>query len=264
MTDDNEHAPDAGDMSSAHEPAEQPGAGRPVSAFLLGIALGVVSLALIWTAVSTLSDDSVDAAGTPSQAVAGGGSSDASSDPSSDPSSGASPAADDPTGPTRMERCSSSANALDPSLRAAEPAMDQWAVHVGAMNKLVAGELTLQQATAFWNQTRVGAQRQIARFQDAVSMMRHHGVDCPAPARLSSASPALRACAQRVAADLRTIEAARTAIHTWDEHVHHMEMLRLGTMSPARATRLWLSLWHQGVRELEAYRDSMGGAPGCR
>jgi hypothetical protein len=141
--------------------------------------------------------------------------------------------------------------------------MDQWAVHVGAMNKLVAGELTLQQATAFWNQTRVGAQRQIDRFREAMSTLRRHGVDCPPPGLVSPASPALRACAHQVAADVRTVQAARTAIRTWDAHVQHMEMLRMGTMSPARATRLWLSLWHRGVHELEAYHDSMGGAPGC-
>jgi hypothetical protein len=132
------------------------------------------------------------------------------------------------------------------------------------MNKLVAGELTLQQATAFWNQTRVGAQRQIDRFQEAMATLRRQGgVDCPAPTMLSPASSELHACAQRVAGDVRTLQAARTAISTWDEHVRHMEMLRMGTMSPAQATRLWLSLWHRGVHELDAYHDSMGGAPGC-
>ena len=35
--------------------------------------------------------------------------------------------------------------------------MRQWEVHIGAMNQLIDGEITLQQATRFWNETRRAA-----------------------------------------------------------------------------------------------------------
>ena len=33
-----------------------------------------------------------------------------------------------------------------------------------------------------------------------------------------------------------------------------MDMMLLGELSPEDATRMWLSMWQQGVRDLDAYR----------
>ena len=71
----------------------------------------------------------------------------------------------------------------------------------------------------------------------------------PAPA-------AVRSCARLVDADLGVLRVARTSIDTWDKHVHHMDMLRMGTLSPDDATRMWLSMWQRGVQELKAYRTA--------
>jgi hypothetical protein len=167
---------------------------------------------------------------------------------------------DPPAEATRMERCVSAHDALQAPLEAARPALDQWKVHVGAMNQLVVGEITLRQATAFWNRTRVGAQRRVEAFDAAWAALRRDGVDCPSPRLMAPAMPALRPCARQVEAEIRVLEAARTSIRTWAEHVRHMDMLRMGTMSPEDATAMWLSMWQQGVRDLDAYRLAARGA----
>ena len=33
-----------------------------------------------------------------------------------------------------------------------------------------------------------------------------------------------------------------------------MDMLRMGTLSPEKATEMWLAMWRRGVRDLDAYR----------
>jgi hypothetical protein len=158
-------------------------------------------------------------------------------------------------GTTRLSRCTRAARDIETALNAARPSLDQWAVHVGAMNKLVVGEITLQQATDFWNRTRVGAQRRIAAFRDTAETLRRQGVDCPSPALLAPGARALPGCARQVDAEVRAFRAATTSIDTWDEHVGHMDMMRLGELSPERATRMWLSMWQDGVRDLDAYRS---------
>ena len=155
---------------------------------------------------------------------------------------------------TRAARCSEAAAALEAPLGAAQPALRQWDVHVDAMNKLVVGEITLQQATAFWNQTRVGAQRNVDRFQKAWTALERTGVDCPAPALLGPATAAVRSCSRLVEGELGVARTAKTSIDTWDTHVQHMDMLRMGVLSPEKATEMWLSMWRRGMRDLDAYR----------
>lgn len=240
-----------GGIDREHEPADEPAGSRLVPAFLLGLLAGIVVLGLVWMIVWAASD-TAEIEGAPNQARLPGL---ASGSPSASPS---------PEGPTRMERCTSAANALRAPLRAADPAMAQWEVHVGAMNKLVVGAITLRQANAFWNQTRVGAHRQIDRFHSGLAALRRHGVDCPAPGLMAQASPALRSCARQVAADLRALQAARTSVATWSMHVREMEMLRMGMISPAKASRMWLSMWQRGVRQLEHYHVAERAAQRAR
>jgi hypothetical protein len=138
--------------------------------------------------------------------------------------------------------------------------MDQWEIHVGAMNQLVVGAITLQQASAFWNQTRLAAKRKIGRFEDAVGTVRRSGLNCPVVDRLGHASKALRSCALRVDADEQAVETAQTAIRTWATHVEDMDMLRMGHLSPADATQAWLASWEQGLQEIQAYQGAARAA----
>jgi hypothetical protein len=211
---------------------------RPLArAFGIGALAGMVLLGLVWVTVSAVSHDPASA----------GREDRASLTDQSLSTTGR------PPGPTPVQRCARVAGALLGPLQAAGPALDQWQVHVGAMNKLVVGAITLQQATAFWNQTRVGAKARIADFDRADQVARQLDVTCPMGRPRGGRSAALRACVQQVRADTHAVSAARTAVHTWEMHVGDMERLRSGTLSPAAATRMWLSMWQRGVRELHSF-----------
>jgi hypothetical protein len=215
-------------------------------AFVVGVLAGMIALGLVWaTARYIIAPDS-------DQATTTGDISTTTPTSEGEPSPGAQGAGSS----SRMYYCRQADADLRRVLLAAAPAMDQWAVHIGAMNKLVVGAITLQQATEFWNQTRVGAQRNLERFRSAMRRIPFTGVDCPDPSGLEQTSAQLHACAERVAQERRAVDEARTATRTWGGHVRHMEMLRMGHMSAARASRLWLSSWRQGVAELRAYRHA--------
>jgi hypothetical protein len=57
---------------------------------------------------------------------------------------------------------------------------------------------------------------------------------------------------------------AAVTLGTWQIHVHHMDMLRAGEMTPEEATRLWLASWRQGDRELKAYSRATQATRGQR
>lgn len=240
--------PDARPAGSVEELASGP---EPQLLFGGGVVLGAVVLALVWAFVSVLGHDA--GGGTSNPAVADVGGSLIGSAPRSPQSS-------------LRDRCIEAAAALRGPLGAAEPAMDQWAVHIGAMNKLVTGAISLSQATAFWNQTRRGAHQHIQQFHRSLRTLREEGLDCPPPGRLpTTADEAARSCSSRVDADLRAVTLARTAIDTWERHVRDMERLRTGRLSPADASRMWLQMWQEGQGQLDRYRAAARAAraEGC-
>jgi hypothetical protein len=208
--------------------------------FVVGAVLGLVGV-FVWVGV-TSDDEAAQQASSPSTAV----------EPKAQGNAGSAPPQAEVD--TRPERCSQAAQVLELPLVAAGSSLQQWDLHVTAMNQLVAGEITLQQATRFWDETRLGAQRNVERFRTAWTELERTGVDCPAPAFLGPAPAAVRSCARLVEAQQEVAQAAKTSIDTWDMHVQHMDMLRLGTLSPEKATEMWLSMWREGVRDLDAYR----------
>lgn len=225
-----------------------------LGSLLGGIAVGAVILGAVWMLVGSFPGvfDKGQATDSGEPRAALGAVPSTTSQSSSSPSS---------TSSTRLERCRAAAKAVESPLELARPALDQWDVHVGAMNKLVVGAITLQQATAFWNQTRVGAYDRIGRFENAEAQLERRGVDCAAPRLLGSgASPALRACAQHVNAEVRALDSARTAITTWKHHMDAMDQLRSGKLSPTAATKMWLTMWQRGVHELEGFRAAADAA----
>jgi hypothetical protein len=211
---------------------------------LIGVICGAALVGLAWRLEGDSGSEEGDKGGTLSSSVQ------RQQPPAASPGAGAVTPIDD-----RVSRCGEVYRAQTQPLSAAARSMSQWQVHIGAMNKLVVGAITLPQATAFWNQTRVGAAQRIAAFRKTTRAMHEEGIDCPAPGLLSrTASPALRTCARQVDAQLGTVRVARTAIRTWDMHVQDMERLRTGKLSPARATAMWLSMWRIGQHELDVYR----------
>jgi hypothetical protein len=163
--------------------------------------------------------------------------------------------------PDRLSRCREVFGAQAEPLRAADASLTQWEIHVGAMNKLVTGAITLEQAMAFWDETRLSAGRLLARHDAAMVDYSHRTARCPLTRPGKTASAAAH-CAKAVAARGKVLYAATVADARWREHVHHMEMLRDGEMSPEEATRLWLLSWQKGVRELRVYHDAGDAADG--
>jgi hypothetical protein len=145
-------------------------------------------------------------------------------------------------------------------LQEAAASMDQWEVHVGAMNKLVVGAITLPQATQFWNQTRVGAMAHLDSFTTDDGQYQQRTTRCPPPAGPRPSGDDLDACERGVAERGRVLKVARVALATWQMHVMHMEMLREGKLTPARATQLWLQSWREGQQQIDRYRTALGAA----
>ena len=154
----------------------------------------------------------------------------------------------------QMGRCQEVYAAQSRSLQSVGPAMTRWEVHIGAMNKLVVGAISLEQAQGFWDQTREGAARSLKEFNEAQRILDEETARCPV--RVGRSSEELRGCASAVAARNRALDRAAVALDTWRAHVGHMEMLRRGEMSPEEATQLWLESWREGRREVEAYRSA--------
>jgi hypothetical protein len=125
------------------------------------------------------------------------------------------------------------------------------------MNQLVAGRISLDQATRYWQRTGVGAKRNAATFMRQHHMLHNRDLGCAAPATLSETSTRLR---QRVDHCQRTIDAfdelldsASTAVMTWMHHIHDMNALLAGRISPAQATAMWVKKWQIGSRQLHGY-----------
>jgi hypothetical protein len=221
-----------------------------VNAAALGAGFLIVAILVLVLAWSGFTGDSKEAdpdAGTDLAAL-------------SSPSDSAAPPARRSGANTRLARCAQAVEVLRSPLDAARPAMDQWALHIDAMNQLVVGEITLQQAAKFWDRTRVGAQRNVDAFRAAESALRDEGVDCPRPDLLGPGSRALPACAREVETEVDVLRSARVSVEMWEHHVHQMDMLRLGKLTPERATRLWLGMWRRGQRDLADYREAVRGA----
>ena len=68
--------------------------------------------------------------------------------------------------------------------------------------------------------------------------------------RAAGAKAELDTCHHAVTARGRALRLATIALVRWEEHVHHMDMLRAGEMTPEQATELWLQNWQAGDREI--------------
>jgi hypothetical protein len=162
-----------------------------------------------------------------------------------------------------LAACAGTRQAISHVLDAVGPAMTQWSTHIDAMNQLVAGKITLAQANEFWAQTRMGAHHRFDTYTARDRRLRQSGAleECPPPSAGSSAGSAsgssagLTACEQAVQASARTLAAARTTLTRWGEHIRDMDRLRAGTLDPAMAQQMWLSMWRKGEAEVRAYRE---------
>ena len=151
-------------------------------------------------------------------------------------------------------------------LSAAEVSLAQFDKHIDAMNLLVAGKISLSVATTFWDETRVKAAENVKNFRRADEDLAGNARSCPAldPA-VADAAPygevvAIKSCASAITARTTALVRARAAVTTWEHHVHDMEMLRMGHLTPAQATAAWRKNWHTGEKQLAAYEKAVAKA----
>jgi len=137
-------------------------------------------------------------------------------------------------------------------LSTAETSVSQWQLHVDAMNQLVAGEITLGQAVAFWNQTKVDAVEKIRAFDVAWSSYRKRDYAC-----LDAEDPALDRCQKAVQERETVLQLAFDAVDTWHHHVMDMRSLMAGKITPEDALARWKHFWRQGIAELNRYQDAV-------
>lgn len=216
--------------------------------FMAGAVTGVLVIGLVWVVTS---NDPSNGSGIPAGSLAA----QVVDTPPSVGSTQAQPESD------LLESCREVFAAQTKVLRTVPEPLSQWQVHIGAMNKLVTGVITLKQATQFWNQTRVGAAQGLARYRSAFDAFAERTVRCPRTGDETLTTDA-RECAVAVTARARELATAGQALASWRVHVRHMEMLRTGEMTPTQATQSWLRSWHAGVKELAAYRAAARQASG--
>jgi hypothetical protein len=155
-------------------------------------------------------------------------------------------------------------------LSAAEVSLAQFDKHIDAMNLLVAGKISLAVARTFWDQTRVGATQNTAAFRHADQEFSASATRCPAlDPSVANTAPygqvvAIKSCADAIAQRAAVLARARTAVTTWEHHVHDMEMLRMGHITPAQATAAWRKNWKTGERQLHAYDSAAAKAKKIR
>jgi hypothetical protein len=163
----------------------------------------------------------------------------------------ASRSATPPSEPSRaslFHACRAQLAAESGPIRRARQAISQWRVHVTAMNKLVAGAITMRQAMRFWANSQAGAKHHVHGFQSAVHryhrQTRHDACGPPLPRR----------CQRAQAASAAAVSTAARTISTWQHHIMDMDMLAAGKLSPARANRMWVNKWQRGVFEIVDFR----------
>jgi hypothetical protein len=136
---------------------------------------------------------------------------------------------------------------------AADASLDQWRLHIDAMNQLVSGQITLEQASEYWNQTRIGSQHKLKAFRRLDAELRHSRGHCPTHrARGTRAEE----CARAVRDYRDALANARPAVATWARHIRDMDRLRAGKMSVDDAVAMWQMMWRKGERELARYDRS--------
>lgn len=226
---------------------EVDGEGRePVMLFAVGAVVGAVVIGLAWLGYSMVHSDRSDQPGRPAAAAR-------------EPRVLDKPPPAQQVAATRVRNCAAVYLAQNAPLQAADASLAQWEIHIGAMNKLVTGAITLKQATQFWNATRVGAQARLKQFDAARRHYEQRTERCPAR-WMATHNRDVRRCHEAVAARNRTLHLASVALATWQHHVMHMEMLRRGEMTPQRAEQLWLQNWMKGNRQVRAYHRAAAAA----
>jgi hypothetical protein len=156
-----------------------------------------------------------------------------------------------PSSPRALARCAASFQNQLAAVEAANVSLDQWKMHIRAIDEVVAGHLTLRQAQSLWTRTRKGALHKADTFQ-ALADEASQG-DCPTG---TSAPARLRACQRAGRAYGKAVAAAEDTTHVWEMHIKQMEDLPADTIT-RQQTHMWRDMWKTGQQLLATYRRDL-------
>jgi hypothetical protein len=165
-----------------------------------------------------------------------------------------------------MATCRLASLRVAASMGAADVSLQQFDKHIDAMNLLVAGTISLAVARQFWEQTRVGAAQNAAEYRRTQGSTRDSRTQCQAlDPDVAASLPygpvnQLNQCVTYVERASTALTRADAAVTTWQHHIHDMEMLRTGDITPAQATATWRRNWHTGQRQLAAFEAARAQA----
>jgi hypothetical protein len=157
-----------------------------------------------------------------------------------------------------LASCRSASTKQAQDLHAAQASLARWSTHIRAMNQLVAGKITPEQAKAFWTASRTGAAQEVARFEAVDRRSRGVSTQCSAPPGIDDHAAHVKhlaACRQAADAKEAELNSGRTAIATWRHHIRDMELLRAGKISPFAGLMRWNKNWKKGDAELQHYQE---------
>lgn len=155
------------------------------------------------------------------------------------------------------EECRAAYRSAQEALDAAEASLEQWELHISAMNQLVSGEITLAQARDYWARTKVAATAKAEAFREAYREYRSTG-GCEPPEKAGPGQASqLRRCAQALRADEKALAKAEVALTTWEHHITAMNRLAAGKLSGDRAAAMWQRMWQAGAAEMQEYTQAM-------
>jgi hypothetical protein len=171
--------------------------------------------------------------------------------------------APDGTEKIELTHCQKATALANDAIEAADASIDQWELHIDAMNQLVGGEITLDQARKFWAKSKVASKEKARAFRDVDGRHRNSELDCTGPI---GADKRRAQCVDRLAAAEQALTEARKAVKQWEHHIHAMDLEAAGKLTPQQVTRMWLASWKAGIHQVGDYTAAGGkyrGAPRC-
>jgi len=136
---------------------------------------------------------------------------------------------------------------------AADAVLDQWQLHLDAMNQFVAGDITLDQLLAFWKRSQVAAEQNVDFFAAVDRDLRSSTVRCRVDPYQRQGT--LGTCAAATSAFARALMAARTAVQSWEHHMADLVALQSGGLTAEAASDMWSGSSGDSQRELRTYAD---------
>jgi hypothetical protein len=144
--------------------------------------------------------------------------------------------------------CRTAVALAERDLQSADAAMVHWRRHITAMTDLVAGRMTLAQATEFWDATRVAGKRTVTTWQRADGEFRRGSRSCLESSSAGSGPGA--SCQVRTSAAAVLLATERASLRDWRRHIRQMESLRAGRITPEHALHLWDAMYQRGLSGL--------------